>query len=132
MAPLSILPGRIRFESQYLVGKPHVCEYLKEGIENYFGGITEVTANQKTGRILVKFDERQIDRKTLTQTINQIMKEGLEKAAGGWRFLAEEKKSKPPVTRHTLHALTDVIAHAILPMPLNALIPMVIKVATGR
>lgn len=132
MAPLSILPGRIRFESRYLIGKPHICRYLKESIVNYLGGLKEVTANHKTGRILVRFDERQIDRQTLTQHINQIVKEGAEKAANSWRFSAEEKNSKPPVARHALHALTDVVAHAILPMPLNALIPMAIKAAMGR
>jgi hypothetical protein len=132
MAPLSILPGRIRFESQYLIGKPHICGYLKESIVNYFGGVTEVTANHKTGRILVRFDERQIDRQALTQYINQVMKEGAERAANNWQFLTEEKNSRPPVARHALHALADVITHAILPMPLNALIPMAIKVATGR
>ena len=128
MAPLSILPGRIRFESKYLVGKLHICRYLEERIMSYLKGLAEITVNHKTGRILVKFDENQIDRQTLTQHINHIMKEGEEKATGGW-FSAKEKNSKPPITRHALHALTDVVAHAILPKPLNALIPIAIKVA---
>lgn len=132
MAPLSILPGRIRFESKYLIGKPHICKYLEERIINYLKELTEVTANHKTGRILVKFDEHQIDRQTLTRHINHIIKEGEEKATGGWWFSTEEKNSKPLITRHALHALTDVVAHAILPKPLNALIPIAIKVAIGR
>lgn len=132
MAPLSILPGRIRFESRYLVGKPHICTYLQQRIADYLKGLTEVTVNHKTGRILVKFDEHQIDRQTLTRHINHIMKEGEEKATGGWWFSAEEKNAKPPITRHALHALTDVVAHAILPKPLNALIPIAIKAAMGR
>ena len=129
MAPLSILPGRIRFESRYLVGKPHICWYLQERIICYLKGLTEVTVNHRTGRILVGFDENQIDRQSLTQHINQIIKEGEERTTGDWWFSAEKKNSKPPVTKHALHALTDVIAHAILPKPLNALIPIAIKVA---
>src|SRR5574337_628466 len=131
MAPLSILPGRIRFESQYLVGKPHICNYLQERIIN-LKGLIEVTVNHRTGRLLVGFDEKQIDRQSLTQHINHIIKEGEEKATDGWWFSAEEKNSKPPITKHVLHALTDVVAHAILPKPLNALIPIAIKVAMGR
>ncbi|MBW7898103.1 hypothetical protein B188_07450 [Candidatus Brocadiaceae bacterium B188] len=131
MAPLSILPGRIRFESQYLMGKSHICRYLKESIVEYLGGLTEVTANHKTGRILVLFDERCIDRQTLTQYISRVLKECAEKAADSWQFSAEEENSKPPPARHALHALTDAVAHAILPMPLNALVPMAIKAAIG-
>ena len=129
MAPLSILPGRIRFESKYLVGKLHICRYLEERIMSYLKGLAEITVNHKTGRILVKFDESQIDRQTLTQHINHIMKEGEEKATGDWWFSAVKKNSKPPITKHALHALMDVVAHAILPKPLNALIPIAIKVA---
>lgn len=132
MAPLSVLPGRIRFESRCLVGKPHICMYLQERIMDYLKGLTEVTVNHKTGRILVRFDDHQIDRQTLTQHISHIMKEGEEKATGGWRFSAVGKNPKPPISRHALHALTDVVAHAILPKPLNALIPIAIKVAMRR
>ncbi|HQU31777.1 MAG: hypothetical protein HRU72_05220 [Planctomycetia bacterium] len=132
MAPLSILPGRIRFESQNLVGKSHICRYLKESIVAYLGGLTEVTVNHKTGRILVLFDERYIDRQTLTQYVSRVLKECAEKSADSWQFSAEEKNSKPPAARHALHALTDAVAHAILPMPLNALVPMAIKAAIGR
>ncbi len=132
MAPLSILPGRIRFESRYLVGKPHICRYLQQRIMDCVKGLTEVTVNHKTGRILVKFDKNQIDRQTLTRHINHIVKEGEEKAASGWQFPAAERNSKLPVTKYALHALTDVVAHAILPKPLNVLIPIAIKVAMGR
>ncbi len=132
MAPLSILPGRVRFESQYLVGKPHICRYLQERIMDYLKGLTEVTVNHKTGRILVRFDEHQIDRHTITQHINHIMKEGEEKAADGWWFSVGEKDSIPPVTKHALQALAGMVVNAILPKPLNALIPIAMKVAMGR
>lgn len=132
MAPLSVLPGRIRLESRCLVGKPHVCRYLEERILDYLKGLTEVKVNHKTGRILVRFDEHQIDRQTLTQHIRHIMKEGEEKAAGGWRFSSMGKNPKPSVTIHALHVLTDMVAQAILPKPLNALLPIAIKVAMRR
>ncbi|MCR4321822.1 MAG: hypothetical protein NUV74_15975 [Candidatus Brocadiaceae bacterium] len=133
MAPLSILPGRIRFESRYLVGKPHICRYLQERILSYLKGLTEVTVNHRTGRILVGFDENQIDKQTLTRHINHIIKEGEEKATGGWLLSAEKKNSKIFLPSATKHALMDVVAHAILPKPLNVLVPIAVKaMMTGR
>ena len=133
MAPLSILPGRIRFESQYLVGKPHLCWYLQERIISYLKGLTELTVNHRTGRILVGFDENQIDRQTLTQHINQIIKEGEERATDGRLLSVEKKNSKIFLTSDIKHALLDVVAHVVLPKPLNVLVPIALNaVMTGR
>jgi len=133
MAPLSILPGRIRFESRYLVGKPHLCRYLQERIISYLKGLTEVTVNHRTGRILVGFDENQIDRQTLTQHINQIIKEGEERTTDGRLLSVEKKNSKIFLTTTAKHALMDVFAHVVLPKPLNVLVPIALNaVMTGR
>ncbi len=132
MAPLSILPGRVRFESQCLIGKPHICRYLQERSMNCVRGVMEVAVNHKTGRILVRFDERQIDRQALSQHINHIMQEGEEKATDNWWFSANEKNAKPFIAKHALHAMVDLAAHTILPKPLNTLIPMAVKFASGR
>lgn len=132
MAPLSILPGRMRLESQELVGKPHVCRYLQKHIIHYMNGLTEVTVNHITGRILVRFDERQIDRQDLTQRIRRIMHEALENVSEDGQSLAGEENAMSLTTRSALHAITDMVAHAIFPKPLNTLIPMAIKVTMGR
>ncbi|MBM4066861.1 MAG: hypothetical protein FJ266_14710 [Planctomycetes bacterium] len=133
MAPLSILPGRIRFESKYLIGKLHICRYMQEHIVSCSNGIIEVAVNHRTGRILVKFDENRIDRQALTQHINHIVKEGEEKVAGGWLVSAEKKNSKIFFTNTTKHALMDVVAQMILPKPLNVLVPVALNaVMTGR
>ena len=133
MAPLSILPGRIRFESKHLIGKLHICRYMQEHIVSCSNGIIEVAVNHRTGRILVKFDENQIDRQALTQHINHIIKEGEEKVAGGWLISAEKKNSKIFFTNTTKHALMDVVAQVILPKPFNVLVPIALNaVMTGR
>ena len=133
MAPLSILPGRIRFESKYLIGKLHICRYMQEHIVSCSNGILEVAVNHRTGRILVKFDENQIDRRALTQHINQIIKEGEERATGDWCLSAEKKNSKIFLTSTAKHALMDVVAHVFLPKPLNVLVPIALNaVMTGR
>lgn len=133
MAPLSILPGRIRFESKYLIGKLYICRYMQEHIVSCSNGILEVAVNHRTGRILVKFDENQIGRRALTQHINQIIKEGEERATGDWCLSAEKKNSKIFFTNTTKHALMGVVAQAILPKPLNVLVPIAVKMMmTGR
>ncbi|MBF8278108.1 MAG: hypothetical protein HW390_3181 [Candidatus Brocadiaceae bacterium] len=132
MAPLSIMPGRIRYESKYLVGKLHICRYLQERIIN-LKGLTAVTVNHRTGRVLVEFDEKQIDRQSLTQHINHIIKEGEDKATGGWLLSVEKKNSKIFLTSTAKHAFMDVFAHVFLPKPLNVLVPIALNaVMTGR
>lgn len=135
MAPLSILPGRIRFESTCLVGKLHTCRYLQKQIINYSKGLTEVTINHRTGRILIKFDEKQINRQILSQHINCIMKEcdGREdRCAKDGLSIIEEKSSKIKFSNIVKHPLVEAIAHAFLPKPLNILVPVAIKGIVGK
>ena len=77
--------------------------------------------------------KNQIDRQSLTQHINHIIKEGEEKATGGWLLSVEKKNSKIFLTSTTKHALMDVVAHVFLPKPLNVLVPIALNaVMTGR
>jgi copper chaperone CopZ len=134
MAPLSILPGRIRFENTCLVGKPHTCKYLQKKIVNYTKGVTEVTINHRTGRILIKFDEKQINRQTLSKHINCIMKEcDSSEDKGAKNVLSiEEKGSKITFSHIVKHPLVEAVAHAFLPKPLNILVPVAIKGIVGK
>jgi hypothetical protein len=40
MSPISVLPGRIRVESQCLVGKERECRYFTERIKDVEGVLT--------------------------------------------------------------------------------------------
>jgi len=73
MAPLSVLPGRIRFESPDIIGKFKASEYLAKEIEK-LDGVLEASVNHRTGRILVKFNESLADRITVTKNIKEILK----------------------------------------------------------
>jgi len=122
MAPLSVLPGRIRFESPDIIGKFKASEYLAKEIEK-LDGVLEVLVNHRTGRILVKFNESLADRITMTKDIKEILKNmpdeqlksglyDIQKTAGAGLFK---------------HALIDAVAHALLPKPLNIILPLAIN-----
>src|SRR5689334_54065 len=57
MAPLSVLPGRIRFESNSLIGSKEGCLLLEEAVSSV-QGVTEASASHRTGRVLVVFNEK--------------------------------------------------------------------------
>jgi len=128
MAPLSVLPGRIRFESPDIVGKFKASEYLAKEIER-LNGVLEVLVNHRTGRILVKFNEDLADRTIITKGIKEILKN-----------MPEEQLKippHPPLTKGGVgdlagaglfkHALIDAVAYALLPKPLNIILPLAIN-----
>ncbi|TLD42906.1 MAG: hypothetical protein JETT_0806 [Candidatus Jettenia ecosi] len=140
MSPLSILPGRIRYENTYLMGKMYACRYLQECIINYLKGSVEVIVNHRTGRILVRFDEKQIDRQTLIQYINRTIQEckdceDSENRVTKGSLFTEKKGSRGSlihIANVAKHPFVEAVAHAFLPKPLNILVPIAIKGIMGR
>ena len=124
MAPLSVLPGRVRFESQLIIGKVMDCRYLNEGISS-ISGVLDSSVNHRTGRILVRFNENLVDKETLIQRIKEIM-ESTPHKIDALELMPYHKE------RHSKHVLFQgligVVARAILPKPLNMLLPMAINV----
>lgn len=122
MAPLSIVPGRVRFESPRLRGQAGACSALEGRIAG-LEGVLAASVNHRTGRVLVRFDEGCIDRLSLMDSIT-----ALEESCA-----AERQTFPPPVAEAAqpsrallAHALMDVIAHSLLPRPLNLLVPLAV------
>lgn len=126
MAPVSILPGRIRLEAPLLVGRPEECRRLDRRLMA-LAGVREVAVNFRTGRILVRFDEAAVRREELLPRIAQLL-------AGVDREEAEPAVQpgasvKPPSARAGLssqvarHLLLDAVTHTLLPGPLHLLVP---------
>lgn len=140
MSPLSILPGRIRYENTYLMGKMYACRYLQECIISYLKGLVEVIVNHRTGRILVRFDEKQIDRQALIQYIDRTIQEckdceDHESRVTKGSLFAEKAGSRVPfinIANIAKHPLVEAVAYAFLPKPLNMLVPIAIKGIIGR
>lgn len=131
MALLSALPGRIRFENKHLIGRLHICGYMQEHVNNYVKGISEITANYRTGRVLVKFDEKRVDRQTIIQYIHHVTKEYREKMNSDSLSL-KKKNLKLPITTIINHPLMETVVRATFPKPLNVFVPMAMKVMIGK
>jgi|YNPMSStandDraft_2_1061718.scaffolds.fasta_scaffold03647_3 hypothetical protein len=138
MAPLSVLPGRIRFESPDIIGKFKASEYLAKEIEK-LDGVLEASVNHRTGRILVKFNESLADRITMTKDIKEILKNIPEEVNNPLTpFIKGETTFFPPLAKRGRgdlagagffkHALIDAVAHALLPKPLNIILPLAINI----
>ncbi|MCC6345790.1 MAG: hypothetical protein IT388_01230 [Nitrospirales bacterium] len=124
MSPLSVLPGRIRFEDRSLIGKEYGCALFQRSVSE-INGVLDVSVNYRTGRILVLFDENRIDKRSLSSLIGALkesMAGELDKAGP----LSDVGKSAP-VPGGVAHAVIDMVAHALLPKPLNVLLPAAIS-----
>ncbi len=126
MAPLSILPGRIRFESRSLIGKHEQCLQLEQLLRSW-SEVQDVLANHRTGRVLVRFDEEAISREDLTKEISELLATGKcfrQAPEPATSALSQDQPARPVRSGHlTRHLLRDMVAHAILPAPLDLLVP---------
>jgi len=124
MAPLSILPGRVRFEFCSLIGKPRCCCRLEQRI-GAWEEIRDVRVNPRTGRMLIRFDENRLCRSELLHKIQDELqqKSAPLAAAHPAETSALQKKIKPVPIGQCL--LKDILTHALLPAPLDLILPAV-------
>lgn len=122
MAPLSILPGRIRFETKLLIGDIRACRHIETSLIGV-DGVVEASANPRTGRITVRFDEGRADGCSIEGQIRNAIycnKSGPPPVLT--RSPIESAPTVPPGMAG--HAVIDMLAHAFLPKPFNVLLPI--------
>ncbi|HWI41489.1 MAG TPA: hypothetical protein VNX25_08380 [Verrucomicrobiae bacterium] len=121
MAPLSITSGRIRLECGELAGHPGRCRLLERGL-SATQGIREASANHRTGRLLLLFDESVHTREQAMAVAREALRvvkdapEGVVAAAG----------NETPSRRDQLISgdlFWDVALHLLVPAPLDFLLP---------
>jgi hypothetical protein len=123
MAPLSILPGRIRFESKLLIGDIQACRRLETFLHGVHG-VTEASANHRTGRITVRFDKSTADRISLEEQVKNALGSKETGPYPNSTHLSKEKAPAMPSSGMTGHAVIDMLARAFLPKPFNVLLPI--------
>lgn len=126
MAPLSILPGRIRYEDESLRGDICGCRHLEARL-NCLEGVIEASANHRTGRITIRFDESRAERNSLEGQVKNAL---ICKTSGSYSnstHSSKEKASPMHTSGTTGHTVIDVLARAILPKPFNVLLPMALQ-----
>jgi hypothetical protein len=121
----SVLPGRIRLEAPVLIGRLHLCREFERRI-SATNGILEVVANQRTGRILVRFDERSLDRFKLTEQLEETLT--VCKAQPEQMLLYNQEPSRGNGGSESSKLLSgpvllDFFAHMLLPKPFDFIIP---------
>jgi hypothetical protein len=127
MAPLSILPGRIRIESPLVTGRREITRSFEQRILETPGTL-EVSVNHRTGRILVRYDETVVSRDLLCKRISAALDAlrcgdlPLPPQQNG-DTSAREDRDTPAPSNHTRNILLDVAAHVLLPKPFDLLVP---------
>ncbi len=121
MAPLSILPGRVRFADSRLIGNESLALHLESRI-CLVPGVSLVSAGYRTGRILVEFNELYVGRDEIAQRINAELQgdQPLVECRIAATTAATPAKDSPLSPRHIL---ADIALHLILPAPFDLLLP---------
>jgi len=128
MAPLSILPGRIRYENESLIGDICGCRHLEARL-NCAEGVVEASANHRTGRITIRFDEGRVGRKYLEEQVKEAIYCNKVHLYPVPTHLSESvgKTPKAQQSGMTGQTVIDILARAILPKPFNVLLPMALQ-----
>lgn len=129
MAPLSVLPGRVRFEANSLIGSKDGCLLLEDAVSSV-RGVTEASASHRTGRVLVLFDEKLVSRGEIEAHLGQALQAVAERKETGDRLAhaRPSASSRGASSSGVGHFVMEMALHAFLPAPLDLLLPMA---ATG-
>lgn len=121
MAPLSILPGRVRFESPDFLGRIDMCERVESEL-GQVDGILCVSANHRTGRLLVEFDGARMSASSATSHVDRALKRAASNCRSAEQVRGRAVRHRRSSSEAVQRAFVDVIAQAILPRPMNVLL----------
>ncbi len=124
MAPLSVLPGRVRFEASILIGCKEGCLLLEESMLSV-QGVIEASASHRTGRVLVRFDESTVTRSDIEEQVGRALQAistpGDRKT--GVCAVRWKAPSRGASSSHAGNFVIEMALHALLPAPLDILLP---------
>ena len=124
MAPVSVLPGRLRYETNSLIGSKEGCLLLEDSILSV-QGVKEASASHRTGSVLVRFDESLVTRGEIEEHLDSALKAvAIQKEQGG---LPQFRRTTPSrgtsASSGVGHFVMEMALHAFLPAPLDLLLP---------
>ena len=124
MAPLSVLPGRLRFQTNSLIGSKERCLLLEDGIFSV-PGVSEASASHRTGTILVKYDESVVTRSEIEGHLGRALQDVVMHKEGG-AGVPRVRRSAPSQAAPSSgvgHFVMEMALHAFLPAPLDLFLP---------
>ncbi len=125
MAPLSVLPGRLRVECEAILGRREISCALEHRITRT-SGVHAATVNFRTGRVLVRFDETITSRCELGEKIEALLRD--LQTGGDCLDPAPAGVAEPVVAASKTFGrklLLDLAVNAILPRPFDLLVPAI-------
>lgn len=124
MAPLSVLPGRLRFEANSLIGSREACLQLEDNILS-MGGVNEASASHRTGRILVRFDDKLVTRSEIEAQLGRALEAAATQKERGPQSspIRRSAASRAASSSGVGHFMMEMALHAFLPAPLDLLLP---------
>lgn len=128
MAPVSVIPGRLRLESSDLINKRHHCRILENKI-SALKGVMSVEANPRTGRLLIIFNELMTDADSLRRGSKDILREmkDVQNCEITDVRAVEGKNGSSGIGNAIAHAAIDIAGHVLMPKPFNFLIPIAVN-----
>jgi hypothetical protein len=130
MAPLSILPGRIRLESETVKGRYRLCTALEQRVRS-IEGVIEASVNHRTGRVLVRFDENRIERAALTDLVKSTVERITPDEGAHWSAPQGKGQGEVAAADIAKGVIVDAALHVLLPRPFNLLLPLALRAADG-
>ena len=124
MAPLSILPGRVRFEDKRLSGNQDKSRHVETTLA-VIPGVHLVSASHRTGRIFVEFCTVQLAHDDLITHIREALADELPVPATAVRNGATPAMPGKEPSFLSGSIFADMALHMLLPAPLDFLLPAV-------
>lgn len=122
MSTISYIPGRVRLESDELINQPRRCAVVAQRI-NALAGVSGTEINQRTGRILIRFDEAHIDCEHLLAKVAEFVSAAEAAEQCEEAGLTGGKSSVTNKKQVFSHLAVDLASHVLLPGPLGVLFP---------
>ena len=122
MSPLSVLPGRVRFETSRLVGCKEESALFEESIL-CAQGVIEASVSHRTGRVLVRFDESQVSHGEIEDHVGKALQAATAPGAREQALRVPRREPAGESSFHAGHFLMELAVHALLPAPLDLLLP---------
>ncbi len=112
---ISNIPGRIRLENTYLIGRKRDCERLEEAITS-MDGVQSAKVNSRTGRILICYQYSPSLEKDLHGLLN--WRTDLQATASDFALSLSSKARD---------LFVDLAIHIAVPSPFDMLVPIALK-----
>ena len=122
MAPLSVLPGRLRFEAKCLISNGAGCDLLEKSLLS-LRGVTEISSSHRTGRILIKFDEDVVSSAAVEEQLSEALRSAGQQKQQALQNMGSRRGSARGDASGVGHFVMEMALHAFLPAPLDLLLP---------